>query len=323
MRLRRRLLDQVAPVVDIMMQPLAWLAAQQMLTLRRLTPPRAPRSFHILDQMGVYPLIDHFYDPLINLRRLSQPLEAARNIAGLNLDPDAALKLVAGLDGVNDPGTTAAVDNEPCYDPANTLFCPLDAGVLYGMVVRHRPMRIIEVGCGMSTLVIRMALARLTAMDPSYTCDHICIEPYGAAWLERFPVRVLRQTAESCPLEHVETLCRNDILFIDSSHVIRPQGDVLTEVLGWLGRLRSGVLVHIHDIYTPRDYPDALLRTHRFLWNEQYLVEAFLCFNTAFQVLVPLHHLWHEKRSRMRIICPSQERVGRTEPSSLWLRRNG
>jgi hypothetical protein len=173
----------------------------------------------------------------------------------------------------------------------------------------------------MSTLVIRMALESVLERDPGYRCDHVCIEPYGANWLEQLPVRVLRQTAESCPPAIIEHLERDDILFVDSSHVIRPQGDVLTEVLIWLGRLQPGVLVHIHDMYTPRDYPDALVRTQRYLWNEQYLLEAFLSFNAAFEVLVPLNHLWHDARGAMRQFCPAQETVGGTEPSSFWLRR--
>jgi hypothetical protein len=75
---------------------------------------------------------------------------------------------------------------------------------------------------------------------------------------------------ERCDAAVVDALEENDILFIDSSHMIRPQGDVLTEVLEWLGRLRPGVLVHFHDIFTPRDYPLDLLMLHRFFWNEQY-----------------------------------------------------
>jgi hypothetical protein len=323
-RFRADLLDRAAPAVDALLQPFSWLAAMQMRLLRRLTPPRAPRNFNVLDRVGVYPLIDHFYDPLIRLDRLSRPLGAPRRISGLDLDRDAALARL--LDVAAQPlAATPTAGAEPGYDPANTMFCPLDAQVLHGLVLRHRPQRIIEVGCGTSTLVIRMAIERLQADCQSggaaYHCDHVCIEPYAAPWLERLPVRVLRQTAEACPPELIETLRADDMLFIDSSHMIRPQGDVLTEVLDWLGRLAPGVLVHIHDIYTPHDYPDELLRTHRFLWNEQYLVEAFLCFNAAFEVLIPVHHLWRDARPQLQALCPAQDAVGRTEPSSLWFQR--
>ena len=74
-------------------------------------------------------------------------------------------------------------------------------------------------------------------------------------WLEETGVHVIRQKLEEVDLSFFEQLCLNDILFIDSSHMIRPQGDVLVEYLQILPRLARGVVVHIHDIFTPRDYP--------------------------------------------------------------------
>ena len=70
-----------------------------------------------------------------------------------------------------------------------------------------------------------------------------------------------------------------DILFIGSSHVIRPQGDVLFEYLELLPTLKRGVIVHVHDIFSPRDYPQSWLLDEVRLWNEQYLLEAFLTDN--------------------------------------------
>lgn len=323
-RRRAALLNAAAPAIDLVVQPLAWLAAWQMRLLRKLTPPRAPRSFRVLDRVGVYPLIDHYYDPLINLRRLQRPLDAPRAIAGLDLALAQSRDFVAGLQGLDMPGQASPPTTaEPGYDPSNTMFCPLDAGVLYGIVQHYRPRRIIEVGCGMSTLVFRMAIEALTTLDPGYRCEHCCIEPFEAPWLERLPVRVLRLQAEHAPLDLIRSLEAGDILFIDSSHVIRPQGDVVIETLEWLGNLAPGVIVHIHDIYTPHDYPDSLLRTHRFIWTEQYMVEAFLCFNNAFEVLAPVHALWRDATEWAHAICPSQAQAGRTVPSSLWLRRAG
>ena len=89
-------------------------------------------------------------------------------------------------------------------------------------------------------------------------------------------IEVLRQRVEQMDKQLFLELEENDILFIDSSHMIRPQGDVLCEYLEILPTLRPGVLVHIHDIFTPRDYPDEWLIDEVKLWNEQYLLEAFL-----------------------------------------------
>jgi hypothetical protein len=104
--------------------------------------------------------------------------------------------------------------------------------------------------------------------------------------------------------------------------MIRPQGDVVTAVLEWLGRLRPGVLVHFHDIFTPRDYPEEMMRVHRFFWNEQYLVEAFVAFNAAFEVILPVNHLYETFPDRMHALCPAQT-PERVMPASFWLRRRG
>ena len=117
-----------------------------------------------------------------------------------------------------------------------------------------------------------------------------------------------------------ESLVANDILFIDSSHVLRPQGDVVYEYLNMLGRLQKGVLIHVHDIFTPRDYPDAWVLDDRRLRNEQYLLEAFLCFNPAFKIIGALNWLWHSHSDRLDRACPLLLMNG-GEPGSFWFTR--
>jgi hypothetical protein len=111
--------------------------------------------------------------------------------------------------------------------------------------------------------------------DPGYTCEHICIEPYEAQWLEKLDVTTIREPVERLDKSLFRSLEKNDILFIDSSHMIRPQGDVLFEYLEILPILQSGVLIHIHDIFTPKDYLEEWLSQEVRFWNEQYLLEAF------------------------------------------------
>jgi hypothetical protein len=319
--LKARIITAMAPLLDRMMAPTAWLAAHQMLLVRKLTPGRAPHCMRALDRVGIYPLIDHYYDPMINPRHLHRPLDAPRPIAGLDLDADAALHLLETLTTLPELMDAPALTSESAeFHLDNPMFGPLDAGIYYAIIRRFRPRRIVEVGAGMSTLAALRATARNRDDDPSYTCDHLCIEPFEQPWLDRLPIRLLRTPMERCDPAVVDALGENDILFIDSSHIIRPQGDVLTEVLEWLGRLRPGVLIHFHDIFTPNDYPQELLTAHRFFWNEQYLVEAFLAFNERFRILLPVNHLWTRFPDRLRTLCPQQTEE-RIIPASLWLRR--
>ena len=118
-----------------------------------------------------------------------------------------------------------------------------------------------------------------------------------------------------------EDLKANDILFIDSSHVIRPQGDVLHEYLQILGRLAPGVLIHVHDIFTPYDYIPEVVITDRRMWDQQYLLEAFLCFNRSFEVIGALNWLNREQRGLLTEACPVLVQEQAREPCSFWLRR--
>jgi hypothetical protein len=241
---------------------------------------------------------------------------------GLSLDAEAGIAQFEALDALAElADAPEQARGRAEYHSANSLFGPMDAAVLYALIRRHRPRRIVEIGCGMSTLAALRAEARNAAEAPDDACDHVCIEPFEQPWLEGLPVRVLRQRVEDCDPALVEALEPGDILFIDSSHMIRPQGDVLTEMLDWVGRTRPGVLIHIHDIFTPRDYPEELIREHRFFWNEQYLVEAFLAFNDHFEVILPLNHLFHRHPDRVRARVPAQFAPGRVVPGSFWLRR--
>ena len=114
-------------------------------------------------------------------------------------------------------------------------------------------------------------------------------------------------------------LQEGDLLFIDSSHIIRPQGDVLFEYLTILPVLATGVNVHIHDIFSPRDYPDVWIRDSVLMWNEQYLVEAFMSHSSTFQVVAALNQLKHEYFEELSQVCPYLGE--KHEPGSIYLKK--
>jgi hypothetical protein len=135
-------------------------------------------------------------------------------------------------------------------------------------------------------------------------------------------VEVIRRRVELVDRSVFSGLGKNDILFIDSSHVIRPQGDVVTEYLEILPTLRSGVLVHVHDVFSPFDYLDEwILKVARF-WNEQYLLEAFLTQNREFRVLGALNLLKHRHFDSLTTCFPVLARQPEREPGSFWMVRN-
>ena len=97
---------------------------------------------------------------------------------------------------------------------------------------------------------------------------------------------------------------------------------MLFEYLELLGTLNSGVIIHVHDIFTPRDYPEQWVLKDTRLWNEQYLLEAFLAYNSEFRVIGALNYLWHNCRAELARVCPVLAQEPDREPRSFWFVRN-
>ena len=116
----------------------------------------------------------------------------------------------------------------------------------------------------------------------------------------------------------IEVLNVNDILFVDTTHIVKIGGDVNRIVLDLLPLVPVGVAVHFHDIFLPRDYSRAHIEGAHF-WNEQYLVQAFLSGNRDWEVLVGANAVAHADPARLRELIPSFH--DQVEPGSLWLRR--
>ena len=138
-------------------------------------------------------------------------------------------------------------------------------------------------------------------------------------WLEKTGVTVLRERVESVSKNLFSELGENDILFIDSSHIIRPQGDVLYEYLELLPILKPGVIVHVHDIFSPRDYLKQWLVDEVKLWNEQYLLEAFLSGNREWKIIGALNYLHHTYYDELKRTCPFLNRE--REPGSFYIQK--
>jgi len=100
------------------------------------------------------------------------------------------------------------------------------------------------------------------------------------------------------------------------------KGDVLLEYLEILPELKPGVLVHIHDIFTPRDYPEKWLIDEVKLWNEQYVLEAFLSLNNAYRVIGALNFLRNHFFGELAISCPMLRQESERNPGSFWIIRN-
>jgi predicted O-methyltransferase YrrM len=196
----------------------------------------------------------------------------------------------------------------------NTWYGGADAALLYAMVRKLKPARVVEVGCGYSTRILCAACRHNEAHAPP--ADVLCIDPLPRREWQDLPATFDRRPVQQTPIERFARLGPNDLLFVDSSHVLKMQSDVLFLLAEALPILSPGVVVHVHDIFTPYDYPPefSLDTCHM---NEQYALECLLANSPGWQVLLPLHHLHRAKPEWLAPLCPGAP--GR--PSAFWMRK--
>jgi methyltransferase family protein len=192
---------------------------------------------------------------------------------------------------------------------ANGVYQHGDAELAYAMVRHFKPERVIELGSGFSTLVLAEALqANARDGSPGRLESN---DPHG----ELRDVR--RRPAESIPVAEFEELREGDVLFVDTTHVVRLGGDVNHIVLDVLPALAPGVVVHFHDIWLPFEYHEALTRYHGVHWSEQYLLQAFLSGNPDWEVLFATRAICVDQPDAFAELVPTYEGY----PTSFWLRR--
>jgi Methyltransferase domain len=285
---------------------------------RRSFHQTSPWLYRVAERRGVYPLIDHYHEPLIRVGGLdSERASLPRRLPGIELRIDAQLALLEGLRYGDELADLSRRGDRLAPTYHNLAFGPGDAEVLYSLIRHLHPSSVLEVGSGHSTRFASAAIQRNAA--EGFGGRHVCIEPYESEWLEELDIELIRTPVEDLDVAEFRGLQSGDILFIDSSHVLRPQGDVLFLIHEVLPHLPAGVFIHIHDVFTPRDYPLEWI-ARRWLWTEQYVVEALLADSSRYEVTLAVNHLFHEHRDSLNRACPILERQPGKPPSSFWIR---
>jgi hypothetical protein len=206
----------------------------------------------------------------------------------------------------------ASADRNPVgFTLDNDYYSSPDAEVLYCVIREARPSRLVEVGSGHSTRIARLAI-----IDGGLATTLVSIDPHPRIDISGLADVVCAEPVESgAGRSQLAALAAGDILFIDSSHEIRPGNDVTTLCLQVLPALPSGVLVHVDDIFLPYDYPQAWIDAG-WGWTEQYLVQALLDGTDRYEVLWPGHYF---QRTRPEFASHFPQ-LGARMAKSLWLR---
>jgi hypothetical protein len=266
----------------------------------------------------------HFYSPVVSNEDIDRHRARAyqacgdRDLPGIDLDLEAQLELFARIGKV---ATRQPWSDEPAgawrYGFDNPYFGPGESLVLLGMLAEVSPSRIVEVGAGWSTAAILDVNDLLFAGRVPLTT----IEPYPSALTARLRagdnVKVIERAVQEVGLEPFLALEAGDILFIDSSHVVKFGSDVHFLLGEVLPRLAPGVYVHFHDVMHPFEYPLEWIRQGR-NWNEAYFLRSFLAFNSAFTIELFASYVWAVAPDRAARLLPA---AAASPGSSLWLLR--
>ena len=203
--------------------------------------------------------------------------------------------------------------NSVGYSFDNIFYTSPDAEVLYAMMRRYAPGTVVEIGSGNSTKIMRQAVA-----DGRLQTRLISIDPQPRTEIDTLVDQKYREPlSATTSLETFSSLRAGDLLFIDSSHVVRSENDVVFLYLTVLPQLPAGVLVQVHDIFLPYDYPSEWVVERGFGFNEQYLVQALLASSDDYEVLWAGY--FHQRtRDDFGRHFPH---MGQLDAKSLWLRK--
>ncbi|MBU0500218.1 MAG: class I SAM-dependent methyltransferase [Gammaproteobacteria bacterium] len=274
--------------------------------------------FDLFQSKGWHVVPNHFYDPIPDTSRLPDSLwERPSEMAGIDQNIKAQVNLLDEIAGTY----LREYQKIGAEDPVSA-FAGIDGAMLYSLIRKLKPRRMIEIGSGASTLLSLRALQR-NREDASREGEFTAIEPYPSDAVRkalREKGTLIEEKVEDLPPALFETLGENDILFIDSSHSVKIGSDVLYEILEILPRLKEGVHIHIHDIFLPYHYPKDWVKGRKIFWTEQYLLQAFLACNRDFEILWSPGSLWQQRPERLTAHFPGYD-PARHPAGSFWMRR--
>ena len=272
----------------------------------------------------------HFYSPIVSVNEVKSRegqiySPASRILEGIELNEDSQLQFLK--DSYQNYGKELVFPSQKSegnrYYFENDYFKLPDATSLYLILRTFKPNRVIEVGSGFSSAVTLDTVDRFFIKKPELTF----IEPYpkrlkSLLRSEDKNVIILENFVQDIPIEKFKTLQANDILFIDSTHVSKTGSDVNFLLFDVLPALNPGVIIHIHDIFYPFEYPKdwVIYGNGRFGWNEAYLLRAFLSNQTSYEIILHNHFLQTFHKDWFFNNIPTYANFG--NGGSIWLRKN-
>lgn len=270
----------------------------------------------------------HFYSPIVDPsdKHVSRIVNNFENLTlpsdtGIVLDDErivaTLMRIASHYDAV--PFTNDKTEGLRYYF-RNGNFEQGDGIVYFGILCDVRPKRVIEVGSGYSSCLLMDTNDRVFGGGIETTF----IEPYPDTFNRltegdsRYHYRLIRSELQDVPTSVFQKLRKGDVLFIDSTHVSKMGSDVNDYMFRILPALAPGVIIHIHDVPYPFEYPPEWIRVENRSWNEAYLLRAFLQFNPAFRVIYFNHYVYRYHRD---MLLQKMPKCLENSGASIWIEK--
>jgi Methyltransferase domain len=274
----------------------------------------------------VYVPPGHFYSPIVNPADLRGIVLADSQIESSQV-PAVEIDLGAMLELWNSSRSLlreCSFPDEPAagrrYYFKNDFYSFGDAISLYLIIRNFQPRRVIEIGSGFSSACM-LDTVEVHNMSPvAFTF----IEPFADRLkgllraTDRTTSVIIEQPVQQVDLKIFDDLRENDILFVDSAHVVKTGSDVNHIFFNILPRLKAGVLIHFHDIFFPFEYGSNWVVKENRSWNETYLLKAFLMYNSAFKIEFFNDCFRRFHRGAIEASCP---KFLSNTGGAIWLRK--
>jgi len=288
---------------------------------------KIPPVKHLLEELGKFKTFHppgHYYSPVPDkeyVRKNAQRIfdRTKKDLPGIDLREHQQFELIelfrVFYDEIYFTDEKIAANR---YFYKNGLFSYADAIFLHSFICHFSPKRIIEVGSGFSSAVM------LDTNEKKFnnSIDILLIEPFPVRLdklIEGFPkhFRMVQGFVQDIPLDTFQNLEKDDILFIDSTHVSKAGSDVNYILFEILPVLKEGVIIHFHDVFYPFEYPEEWIEKG-YAWNEDYILRSFLMYNKNFEItffntyMIQFYDKW---------FAENMPDVLKNSGGSLWLKK--
>jgi predicted O-methyltransferase YrrM len=315
MKIIKIIIKRFCIIFDLLIFPFCLLAGIIFKIYRNLGVSDLGLTTKLLRWLEIFPIRNHYYEPQFIHDNVN--FNKKKNIK-INLDN--ANKLIKKFKFSHELKKMSLEKKKSKFGFLinNGFFGRGDFEFLYQFIRLSNPKKIIEIGSGYSSIIAYEAITK-NFETKKKSCKMICIDPGNINQLKILKkIKFYKKKIEEVNINIFKELNKNDLLIIDTTHVIKPSGDVLKIYNEIMPILKKGVNIMIHDIYLPYEYPKDLLNKQVLFWNEQYLLENLLN-SKSYKILSPLYYLMKNNYKQLKEVCSYLKFSSR--PCSFYIKK--